>query len=236
MLYAFDTSPLILTTKIVIPASLVLPLQRRGSLLWLGLDPWSGNFHIPQPWPRPPNSYPYSLDKEPVVQRGKATCSRAHSDRFKVYSFHSASPSPSNLRNGGEGCADSWITDKKLIRDYEAWRLLFKMEGEELRPLHSWCDLWAWTIHTHPFPLVILDGILKMYISAPYSPSSMPTLTEIEPVLHDFIYDMLKQRRPRSFNRLQWENWLAIWGENRCFSVCLFTLSTSSDKEWNLCY
>ena len=30
---------------------LVLSLQRLGWLLWLGLDTWPENFHVPQVWP-----------------------------------------------------------------------------------------------------------------------------------------------------------------------------------------
>lgn len=42
--------------------------------------------------------------------------------------------------------------------------LLFKMKTEGLGQLHSWCDLWTWTTHTHPFPLAIWDRMLGMYV------------------------------------------------------------------------
>ena len=29
-----------------------LSLQQLGSLLWCGLDHWSGNFHMPSVWPK----------------------------------------------------------------------------------------------------------------------------------------------------------------------------------------
>ena len=29
-----------------------LSLQRHGALLWHRLDPWPGNFHMPQAWPK----------------------------------------------------------------------------------------------------------------------------------------------------------------------------------------
>ena len=31
---------------------LALPLQWLGSLLWYGLEPWPGNFHLLQVWPK----------------------------------------------------------------------------------------------------------------------------------------------------------------------------------------
>ena len=37
---------------------LVLSLQWHRSLLWPGLDPWPGSFHIPWVWPKKPTNQP----------------------------------------------------------------------------------------------------------------------------------------------------------------------------------
>ena len=106
-------------------------------------------------------------------------------------------------------------------------RLLFKMESEGLGLLHSWCDLWTWTTHTHNFPLAIWDRMLGMYISVPYSPcATWFHLWNAKAVLTK------QQRKQRSFNILQWENWLGIWGKNRFFSVYLLFYLSLSTPSW----
>lgn len=106
--------------------------------------------------------YPYFPNKAPVIQRSEAMYSKAHRDRFKLCSFTSASLSHRNVRKWGEGCAGSSTINRSGNLRHEG--LLFKTKTEGLGPLHSWCDFWTWTTHTHPLPLAIWDRMLGMCV------------------------------------------------------------------------
>ena len=45
---------------------LVVSLLWLGSLLWCGLDPWPGNFHMPWAWRQNKNSGAWQVENTPV--------------------------------------------------------------------------------------------------------------------------------------------------------------------------
>ena len=108
--------------------------------------------------------YPYFPNKAPVIQRSEAIYSKAHRDRFKPCSFTSASLSHRNVRSEEKAVMVHWLLTINRSGNLRHEGLLFKMKTEGLGLLHSWCDLWTWTTHTHPFPLAIWDRMLGMYV------------------------------------------------------------------------